>query len=56
MQSADLLLPGALEVLKRVCTQVPLDKTSIVLTALGRQCGLFGAASVWLRAAEALGN
>jgi glucokinase len=47
MQSADLLLPGALDVVKRICTQVPVENTSIVLAGLGRQIGLLGAACVW---------
>ena len=47
MQSADLLLPPALEVVKRTCTQVPVENTSIVLAGLGRGTGLLGAASVW---------
>jgi glucokinase len=47
MQSADLLLPPALEVVTRTCTQVPAGNTSIVLARLGSDCGLLGAACVW---------
>ena len=48
MLSADLFLPGALEVVQRVCTQVPAENTSIVLAGLGRDTGLLGAACAWL--------
>ncbi len=47
MLSADLFLPGALEVVRRTCTQVPAEKTSIVLAGLGKDTGLLGAARVW---------
>lgn len=47
MQSADLLLPGALAVVREICTQVPLERTSIVLASLGQDVGLLGAACVW---------
>ena len=47
MKSADLLLPGALCVVREICTQVPVEKTSIVLTSLGKDVGLLGAACVW---------
>jgi glucokinase len=47
MRSADLLLAPALDVVKRICTQVPAENTSIVLAGLGAQCGLLGAACVW---------
>ncbi len=48
MKSADLILPGALEVVKRICTQVPAEKTSIVLAGLGDRTGLLGGACAWL--------
>ena len=48
MKSADLLLPGALEVVKRICTQVPAANTSIVLAGLGGNTGLLGGACAWL--------
>ena len=47
MQSADLLLPEALATVRRICTQVPVENTSIVLAGLGRVSGLLGAACVW---------
>jgi glucokinase len=48
MLSADLFLPGALEVMRRICTQVPAENTSIVLAGLGKDTGLLGAACAWL--------
>ena len=51
MHSADLLLAPALEVVKRTCTQVPVENTSIVLAGLGAQSGLLGAACVWFHRA-----
>jgi glucokinase len=54
MRSADLLLAPALDVVKRICTQVPAENTSIVLAGLGAQCGLLGAACVWFHRASAI--
>jgi glucokinase len=54
MQSADLLLAPALDVVMRTCTQVPAVNTSIVLSGLGRHSGLLGAASVWFHRAGLL--
>ena len=54
MRSADLLLAPALDVVKRICTQVPAENTSIVLAGLGAQCGLLGAARVWFHRAGLL--
>ncbi len=54
MQSADMLLAPALDVVKRTCTQVPVENTSIVLAGLGAQCGLLGAACVWFQRAGLL--
>ncbi len=51
MRSADLLLAPALDVVKRICTQVPAENTSIVLAGLGAQCGLLGGACVWFHRA-----
>lgn len=51
MRSADLLLAPALDVVKRICTQVPAENTSIVLAGLGAQCGLLGGACVWFHQA-----
>lgn len=47
MRSADLFLPKALDVVERLCTQVPVENTSIVLAGLGQDTGLLGAACVW---------
>jgi glucokinase len=47
MQSADLLLSPALELVERTCTQVPVRNTSIHLAGLGSRSGLLGAACVW---------
>jgi predicted NBD/HSP70 family sugar kinase len=54
MRSADLLLAPALDVVKRICTQVPAENTSIVLAGLGAQCGLLGGACVWFHRAGVL--
>jgi glucokinase len=51
MRSADLLLAPALDLVKRICTQVPAENTSIVLAGLGAQCGLLGGACVWFHQA-----
>ena len=51
LRSADLLLAPALDVVKRICTQVPVENTSIVLAGLGPQSGLLGAACVWFHRA-----
>jgi glucokinase len=53
MQNADLLLAPALDVVRRMCTQVPARNTSIVLSGLGTQSGLLGAACVWFHQAMA---
>ncbi len=47
MRSADLFLPGAREVIGRICTQVPAANTAIVLAGLGADTGLLGAAQAW---------
>lgn len=54
MHSADLLLAPAVDVVRRICTQVPAENTSIVLARLGAQCGLLGAACVWFHRAGLL--
>ena len=54
LRSADLLLAPALDVVKRICTQVPVENTSIVLAGLGAQSGLLGAACVWFHRAGVL--
>ena len=54
LRSADLLLNPALDLVKRICTQVPAENTSIVLAGLGAQSGLLGAACVWFHRAGVL--
>jgi glucokinase len=46
-QSADLFLPGAIDIVRRICTQVPVQNTSIQLATLGKDVVLSGAAQVW---------
>lgn len=48
MKSSHLFLPRALDTIRRVCTQVPLENTTISLAALGSDAGLAGAAQAWL--------
>jgi glucokinase len=48
MLSADLFLAQAIDVVRRICTQVPAANTSIVLAGLGTDTGLLGAACAWL--------
>ena len=47
MKSGHLFLDRALEVMREVCTQVPMEKTQIALASLGRDAGLAGAAQGW---------
>jgi len=49
MKSSDLILGDALAVVKRLCTQVPVDDTTIALSTLGANAGLMGAAEAWIR-------
>lgn len=49
MKSGDLMLGSALFLVKRVCTQVPVENTAISLSSLGPRAGLLGAAEVWIR-------
>ena len=44
MKSSTLLLGGALDVVRNVCTQVPFQNTSITLASLGDDVTLLGAA------------
>jgi glucokinase len=48
MQSSHLILPKALQLVELICTQVPLTGTRIVMSQLGRDTGLAGAAQAWL--------
>jgi glucokinase len=47
MKSSNLFLPGALDVVKKICTQVPAEKTRIALSSLGARAGLLGASEAW---------
>jgi glucokinase len=48
MKSSRLFLSDAINVVREVCTQVPVEKTRITLTSLGSDAGLMGAARSWL--------
>jgi glucokinase len=48
MKSSSLFLDGAREVVRTLCTQVPAEKTRIVLSLLGSEAGLLGAGQSWL--------
>lgn len=48
MGSSDLFLNDAGKVVSRLCTQVPAEKTRIILSSLGSETGLLGAAQSWL--------
>lgn len=48
MKSSDLWMQDARNVVRTLCTQVPADKTSIILASLGAEAGLLGATQAWL--------
>jgi glucokinase len=48
MKSSALFLDDARNVIRELCTQVPAEKTRIVLSSLGSEAGLLGAAQAWL--------
>ena len=48
MKSADLILDRAHNVIRRICTQVPAEKTELRLASLGTDTGLIGAARAYL--------
>jgi glucokinase len=48
MRSADLILGRAKDVIRRICTQVPAEKTELRLASLGADTGLIGAARAYL--------
>ena len=48
MRSSHLFLPRAIETIRELCTQVPVENTTITVTALGPDAGLAGAAQAWL--------
>lgn len=47
MESGELFLARAREVVRASCGLVPFDKTKIVQAVLGKKAGLLGAARVW---------
>jgi glucokinase len=47
MKSADLLMPGIRETIRRGCRFVPFEKIEIRLASLGPDANLIGAAMVW---------
>lgn len=49
MKSSHLFMENALKVVRGLCTQVPVEKTRIVLSSSGSEAGLLGAAQAWLR-------
>ena len=48
MKSSDLFLDRARAVIRRICTQVPAEKTLLTLASLGPDTGLAGAARAWI--------
>jgi glucokinase len=48
MKSSSLFLEDALQTVRQICTQVPAEKTKIVLASLAADVGLLGAAQSWL--------
>jgi glucokinase len=47
MKSSSLFLESALAVVRKTCTQVPVEKTRITIASLGPDAGLLGAAQAW---------
>jgi glucokinase len=48
MKSSRLFLPRAIKTIREVCTQVPVENTTLAAAALGADAGLAGAAQAWL--------
>jgi glucokinase len=48
MQSSDLFLDDVQKLVRSLCTQVPVEYTTITLSSLGIDIGLLGAAQSWL--------
>lgn len=48
MKSSSLFMDVARRIIRRVCTQVPSEKTHITLASTGQDIGLLGAAQAWL--------
>ena len=49
MKSSSLFLDGALRIVRKICTQVPVEKTNITLASLGNDVGVLGAAQAWIQ-------
>jgi glucokinase len=47
MKSSSLFMDTARSVIRKICTQVPSEKTQIILASLGADVGLLGAAAAW---------
>ena len=47
MKSSSLFMDTARGVIREICTQVPSEKTQIILASLGADVGLLGAAAAW---------
>ncbi len=56
MKSADLFLDRVREVILRIWTQVPAEKTLLTLASLGPDTGLAGAARAWIHRSQQGGN
>jgi glucokinase len=48
MNSSSLFLDDAVSVMRKLCTQVPAEKTRVTLSSLGAETGLLGAAQAWI--------
>jgi len=48
MKSSSLFLEHTLAIVRKTCTQVPVEKTRITAASLGQDVGLLGAAQAWL--------
>ena len=48
MRSSDLFLDNVRAMVRTLCTQVPVEHTTIALSSLGHDTGLLGAAQAWL--------
>jgi len=48
MKSSSLFMDTARAVIRKVCTQVPAEKTELSLASVGEDVGLLGAAQGWI--------
>jgi glucokinase len=48
MKSSSLLLDTARAVIRKICTQVPAEKTQLSIASVGEDAGLLGAAQGWI--------